>query len=207
MKAGSLCSGIGALDKGLEQAGWEIAWQVEKNHFCQQVLKKHWPGIELISSVEDFLASQFPSPGVSVEKLMSGGCGPSLYGSLAYYDHDTSSLKTSQPSLGEDWGECSVTLPRAGTMRNGIVYQQDSCTAMSGNDSFSWPTPLARDWKEGFSPKPSGRHSESLPVRIGGFPHPEFYEELMGLPTGWSELPQPETPLLSMSLNGSDGKS
>lgn len=207
MKVGSLCSGIGALDKGLEQAGWDIAWHVENNPFCQQILKKHWPGIELISCVEDFLASQCPSPAVSVANPTSAGCGHSLFGSLAYYDHDTSSLKTSQPSLGEDWGACLVTLPRAGTMRNGIVYQQDSCTAMSGNGSSLWPTPLARDWKEGFSPKPHGRHSDSLPVRIGGFPHPEFYEELMGLPTGWSELPQPATPLLSMSRNGSAGKS
>ena len=45
MKVGSLFSGIGGFDLGLERAGFEIAWQVEIDEYCRQVLKKHWPAV------------------------------------------------------------------------------------------------------------------------------------------------------------------
>jgi Site-specific DNA methylase len=35
MRVGSLFSGIGGFDLGFERAGFDIAWQVEFDPFCQ----------------------------------------------------------------------------------------------------------------------------------------------------------------------------
>lgn len=45
MKFGSLFSGIGGFDLGLERAGMQCAWQVENDPFCNKVLFKHWPNV------------------------------------------------------------------------------------------------------------------------------------------------------------------
>ena len=53
MKIGSLFSGIGGFELGLEQSidGAETIWQVEQDPFCQKVLQKHWPDSTIYDDV------------------------------------------------------------------------------------------------------------------------------------------------------------
>ena len=70
MKVGSLFSGIGGIDRGLERAGMEIAWQVEFDPWCRKVLQKHWPEVPKFTDVRkvgakelakvDLIAGGFP---------------------------------------------------------------------------------------------------------------------------------------------------
>jgi DNA (cytosine-5)-methyltransferase 1 len=53
MTAGSLFSGIGGFDLGLERAGIDIRWQVERDPWCQKILAKHWPDVPRYTHVED----------------------------------------------------------------------------------------------------------------------------------------------------------
>ena len=50
---GSLFSGIGGMDLGLERAGMQCRWQVEWNEYCLKVLAKHWPGVKRYGDIKD----------------------------------------------------------------------------------------------------------------------------------------------------------
>lgn len=52
MRIGSLFSGIGGLELGLEMAGiGDTVWQVEQNKLCLALLKQHWPEAQRFDDV------------------------------------------------------------------------------------------------------------------------------------------------------------
>lgn len=55
MTLGSLFSGCGGADLGLEQAGLECRWQCEKEQACIDILKKHWPNVPLYTDIVAFV--------------------------------------------------------------------------------------------------------------------------------------------------------
>jgi DNA (cytosine-5)-methyltransferase 1 len=76
-KIGSLFSGIGGFELGLERAipHSKTIWQVEQDKFCQSILKKHWPKAQIYNDVRnitkenvepvDILCGGFPCQNIS----------------------------------------------------------------------------------------------------------------------------------------------
>ena len=76
--------------------------------------------------------------------------GANMPGSLARYDHATSSWKTSQLCLGGGLETFSETWPRSGTMRSGIAYRLPPLEPHTGaTASGYWPTPNLVDAEGG----------------------------------------------------------
>ena len=85
MKVGSLFAGIGGFDLGLERAGFEIAWQVEIDPYCQRVLAKHWPAVTRYGDIRevdwhtvepvDLLCGGFPCQDISLAGKGAGLTG------------------------------------------------------------------------------------------------------------------------------------
>ena len=82
---GSLFSGIGGLDKGLDDAGLECAWQCEIDKAARSVLAKHWPNVPCYEDVKnvrrdnvsavDLICGGFPCQDVSVAGKRAGLAG------------------------------------------------------------------------------------------------------------------------------------
>src|ERR1700688_2294445 len=66
---GSLFSGIGGFELGLERTGgFKTVWQVEIDPYCQRVLAKHWPDVRRWDDVRTF-----PPPGEWGCDVICGG--------------------------------------------------------------------------------------------------------------------------------------
>ncbi len=56
---GSLFSGIGGFDLAAARMGWQNVFQVEKDTFCQKVLKKNFPNTTRYGDIKNFDGSEY----------------------------------------------------------------------------------------------------------------------------------------------------
>lgn len=64
LTVGSLFSGIGGFDLGLERAGMQVIWQSEIDKFASRVLKKHWPDVPNLGDITKIDWSKVERPDV-----------------------------------------------------------------------------------------------------------------------------------------------
>lgn len=58
LRVGSLFSGIGGYDLGLERAGgFRTAWFCEQDQWCHRVLAQHWPGVPCYPDITELRAA------------------------------------------------------------------------------------------------------------------------------------------------------
>jgi len=82
MRVGSLFTGIGGIDRGLEAVGMRTVWQVENDEYCTKILERHWPRVKRYGDVRevhgedleevDLLCGGFPCQTVSLAGLRKG---------------------------------------------------------------------------------------------------------------------------------------
>jgi hypothetical protein len=146
--------------------------------------------------VEDSRAKIFPplaAPTEMESEVGKADCGGKWRVSFAKLSPNMSSWKTPQLSLFEDSEEFSEIWPRWGLMLDGECFPQpmlEHDTSVSGygfSEIVGTPirTPRSRseDFGEGRVPNPY-----ELCKQNGGLPKPEWVENLMGWPTGWTDL-------------------
>lgn len=86
MRIGSLCSGVGGLELGLEWAGLgETVFQVEIDPFCRRILGKHWPHAKQLETLQEAGKHNLPPAdlicfGFPCQDLSSAGAQTGLSG-------------------------------------------------------------------------------------------------------------------------------
>jgi hypothetical protein len=162
-------------------------------------------GEELLMSYRaDFPVKTSQSPGQVMDLTENAQeCGKRWQGLLARYDPNTHLWKTAQCSLLEDLEQSLEIWPRWGLMRNGECFQQPMWEQTISEKEYgllhkeTWPTPVARDYKdtgtkEALSRAKANRSSPGVALIIGaefgGSLNPVFSEWLMGWPLEWTDL-------------------
>ena len=138
-------------------------------------------------------------------------CGKKWHGSFTKYDLNSCLWRTHQCSLLGDLEPFSETWPRWGLMRNGECWEQQmSAHRTSGTESGllekMWPSPKARDHKDGTTKGTQNRDSPDLGKVVGqsketGALNPTWVEWLMGWPVGWTDLKPLEMDKFQQWLN------
>jgi hypothetical protein len=129
--------------KGLSQrSGDGLATAVSKPTVCP--CRCHTSTSSPAGSPAKTSASPAKAPGLTGRARVFGQSTPA---SFASYDPATSSWRTSQLSLLEEWGEFSETWPRAGMTRSGTAYRLAPLAPLTrGIASGLLPTPAATEY-------------------------------------------------------------
>ena len=161
---------------------------------CGRLTESH--GVDQsTSSPEDSHAKTSVQPEEEPElKESEAVFGNTWQESLAKYNPDTHSWKTHQCLWEEDLPSSSLTLPRWGMMRDGVLWEQTMPELTTyENASGFWPTPTAHNAKEGAFPAEYTRNTPTLASRAGGKLNPTWVEYLMGWPLLWTSTePMPQ---------------
>ena len=162
----------------------------------------------LTSCVEDSPAKIFQSQeGEGDSMAREADCGKRCGESFAKLDHTTSSWKTRQLCLLEEWEQSLKTWPKWGMMQGGECWELTTSELLTNENEFGlWPTPTASDHlffcattmerKERTGVRPSGAkigsalkwYRPALPYVINGKLDPNLGEWLMGYPINWTDL-------------------
>ncbi len=226
MKHVDLFSGIGGFALAAQRV-WGKEYNpvvfCEINSFCARILKKNWPGIEIVRNVK-WLKKQWLRAGFHVKTCLSEtpkesesmavvvAFGKRCVKLLGFYDRITQSWKTS-PACENGSVSYSGTWPRSGIMHNGTAYQLQALVPHTeGIGCGLLPTPRAsQDYKPIRCMAPSEKnctHGVQLVAWIGTkFPHligsyltGGLLGAMMGYPENWHVLPM-EMPLFPKLQN------
>lgn len=120
--------------------------------------------------------------------------------SLANYDLESHSWKTSQLSLFGDYQEFVGDFPKSGMIRNGVLYRLENLVLPTYESaSFALPTPVSREARLGYQRRDNGKkgRQKSLTTviidqmggreKVSGQLNPEYVEWLMGFPIGHTD--------------------
>ena len=125
-----------------------------------------------------------------------------------YFSKMWQELSPQKPEMGSRFSNMCLEIWNdwVSEQRQEYSQRQKSVQGIKGKESLSWPTPTARDWKDGTAKAcanvPSncllGREVHKYPDltndNMNGNPEeqylsPNFVEQLMGLEVGWTQLP------------------
>jgi hypothetical protein len=189
----SCCPGCGRVTLRVPQSGT----------MCERCIANHSEARSTLSG-EDFLARISHSWGLALGSTVNDLAWSAKFSdSLAHLDPSTSSWKTSQQSLFGGWTDFVWSSLRWGTIVGGLLFQPQNLEPSTfENDGSFLPTPTACDYGKNAGRKsdgitPSGRDRWSLTARAGrgelpGHPkgslHPEWIEQAMGYPVGWTDI-------------------
>ena len=118
-------------------------------------------------------------------------CGDTWQELLVKYDLASSSWKTHHCLWEEDLQESSVTLPKWGMMRDGVLWERTTLPPLtSGTESGLWHTPTCHNAKEAGYPAEYKRKTPTLaaeaimgmPAKM--WPTPSANEDAAGTPDG-----------------------